>query len=68
MSLHHAAGAAMGRYAAEHGEHGEAKKLGAAMARAQLTEITEMNNRRAELGIERVPDAAIDALLEAHPR
>ena len=65
MILHHAAGAAMARYAAEHGENPKVKQLGAAMARAQLTEVTELNNRRVELGLEPVSDAAIDALLNA---
>jgi uncharacterized protein (DUF305 family) len=66
MIVHHAAGAAMARYAARHGENTKVERLAAAMARAQLTEVTEMNNRRVELGLERVPDADVDALLHAH--
>jgi len=66
MILHHAAGVAMGRYAAEHGENARVKRLGAAMARVQRTEIIEMNNRRVELGLAPVSDAAIDELLDSH--
>ena len=65
MIVHHAAGAAMGRYAAEHGENAKVKELASALAKVQLTEITEMNNRRVELGLEPVSDAAINALLDA---
>jgi uncharacterized protein (DUF305 family) len=66
MILHHAAGAAMARYAAEHGENSKVKALAAALARAQLTEVSEMNNRRVALGLAPVSDADIDALLDAH--
>ena len=66
MILHHAAGATMARYAAEHGENAQVKQLGAAMARVQRTEIIEMNNRRVGLGLAPVSDAEIDALLDAH--
>ena len=50
MIQHHAAGAAMADYAAEHGENARVQRLAAAMARAQRIEINEMNTRRRVLG------------------
>lgn len=51
MILHHAAGAEMGEYAARHGENARVKKLAAAMAQVQRTEINEINSRRRALGL-----------------
>jgi uncharacterized protein (DUF305 family) len=51
MIRHHAAGVAMADYAAAHGENSKVKRLAAAMARVQRTEISEMNTRRRELGL-----------------
>jgi uncharacterized protein (DUF305 family) len=51
---HHAAGSAMAAYAAEHGEHEGVQKFAAAMARAQRSEINEINHRRVALGLPEV--------------
>ncbi len=66
MILHHAGGAAMADYAAEHGDNAKVRQLAASLAKVQRTEITEMNNRRVELGFAPVSAAEIDAVLHAH--
>jgi uncharacterized protein (DUF305 family) len=66
MILHHAAGVTMGDYAAAHGENAKVKKLAAAMANVQGIEIAEMNHRREQLGLARVPTAAIEAAQQEH--
>ena len=66
MIVHHAGGAAMGDYAALHGENDKVKQLAAAMARVQRTEIAEMNNRRVALGLAPVSDAEVEAALGEH--
>jgi uncharacterized protein (DUF305 family) len=67
MIRHHAAGAAMADFAAEHGSNSKVRRLAAAMARVQRTEINEMNTRRAALGLPKVDVSAIEnEMAEAH--
>jgi uncharacterized protein (DUF305 family) len=66
MIRHHAAGSAMATYAAEHGEHAGVRAFAAAMAKAQRTEINEMNNRRVAIGIPAVPRQEIGQLERLH--
>ena len=66
MIRHHAAGAAMADYAAEHGENERVRRLARAMARVQRTEINEMNSRRVALGLSRVDAASLEDLAESH--
>jgi len=65
MIRHHAAGAAMADYAAAHGENATVKRLAAAMARVQRTEINEMNARRNQLGLPEVDTSDLEQL-ESH--
>ena len=64
MVRHHAAGAAMAEYAATHGENAKVKRLAAAMARVQRTEINEMNARRNQLGLPDVETSDLE--LDSH--
>jgi uncharacterized protein (DUF305 family) len=66
MIRHHAAGSAMAAYAAEHGEHAGVRAFAAAMAKAQRTEINEINNRRVALGLAAVPRREIRQLERLH--
>jgi uncharacterized protein (DUF305 family) len=66
MIRHHAAGSAMAAYAAEHGEHAGVRRFAAAMARAQRSEINEVNNRRAALGLDEVSRAEIREIERLH--
>ena len=66
MIRHHAAGAAMATYAAEHGENARVRRLATAMARVQRTEINEMNARRVALGLPRVDAGSLEDLAAAH--
>jgi uncharacterized protein (DUF305 family) len=67
MIRHHAAGAAMADHAAEHGSSARVRRLAAAMASVQRTEINEMNARRRALGLAPVDVAAVEAeLAEGH--
>ena len=66
MIRHHAAGSAMAAYAAEHGEHSGVRKFAAAMARAQRTEINEINHRRAALGLPEMSRAEIREIERLH--
>ena len=61
MIRHHAAGAVMGDYAAQHGENARVKKLAAAMAKVQRTEINEINARRRALGLANVDVGNVSA-------
>lgn len=62
MINHHAAGVAMADYEAEHGENDNVKRLAAAMARLQRSELAEMNTRRRALGLEPVDANALENL------
>jgi uncharacterized protein (DUF305 family) len=66
MIRHHAGGIAMAEYAAEHGEHSGVRNLARSMAQVQRTEIAEMNNRRAALGLPRIPHSEIRELETVH--
>jgi uncharacterized protein (DUF305 family) len=66
MIRHHAGGAAMAQYAAEHGENSGVRKLAAAMAKVQGTEIDEMNNRRKVLGLPPISQSEIDDVQTVH--
>ena len=66
MIRHHAAGAAMADYAAEHGENPRVRRLARAMAEVQRREIAEMNARRDVLGLAKVDAASLDELADAH--
>ena len=66
MIRHHAAGSAMAAFAAEHGEHAGVRTFAAAMARAQRSEINEVNNRRAALGLDEVSRAEIREIERLH--
>jgi uncharacterized protein (DUF305 family) len=66
MIRHHAAGAAMAAYEAEHGENEAVRKLAANMARLQRAELAEMNARRRELGLGAVDTSDLDALATSH--
>jgi uncharacterized protein (DUF305 family) len=54
MIAHHAAGAEMAEYEAEHGENDTVRSFAAKVAEIQRTEIAEMNARREVLGLEPV--------------
>jgi len=60
MIRHHAAGAAMGEYAAEHGSNEKVRELAASMAKVQRLEIVEMNQRRAALGLGAVETSDVE--------
>ena len=66
MIRHHAAGSAMAGYAAERGEHAGVRAFAAAMAKAQRTEINEINNRRVALGLPAVSRQEIRQLEQLH--
>jgi uncharacterized protein (DUF305 family) len=66
MIRHHAAGAAMAEYAAEHGENDRVRRLARAMARVQRTEIAELNARRVVLGLPEVTAESLEALVDRH--
>ena len=51
MIRHHTAGAIMAQYAAEHGSNQKVREFARNSARAQRTEIVEMNSRREQLGL-----------------
>jgi uncharacterized protein (DUF305 family) len=67
MVRHHTAGAAMADYAAAHGENAKVKRLAAAMARVQRTEINEINARRNQLGLPGVDTSDLEQL-DSHAR
>jgi uncharacterized protein (DUF305 family) len=62
MIDHHAAGIAMADYEAAHGENDNVKRLAVSMARAQRSELAEMNTRRKTLGLEPVDAKALENL------
>ncbi|MFI5053927.1 MAG: DUF305 domain-containing protein [Acidimicrobiia bacterium] len=62
MIRHHAAGVAMGEYAAARGGNARVRRFAAAMARVQRVEINEMNNRRRVLGFPTVDPSALERL------
>jgi uncharacterized protein (DUF305 family) len=66
MIRHHAGGISMSEYAAEHGENAGVRKLAAAMAKVQRTEIGEINARRVALGLAPVPQSEIQQLETVH--
>jgi uncharacterized protein (DUF305 family) len=67
MIRHHAAGAAMAEYAAEHGSNSKVRRIAAAMAKVQRTEINEMNTRRLALGLPKVDVTAVEhEMAEGH--
>jgi uncharacterized protein (DUF305 family) len=66
MIRHHAAGAAMGDYAADHGESTRVRNLARAMADVQRREIAEMNARRAALGLPRIDASELEELGADH--
>jgi uncharacterized protein (DUF305 family) len=66
MILHHAGGIDMADYTAKHGENSGVRKLAAAMASVQRTEINEMNTRRVAIGLAPVPRSEINALEYLH--
>jgi uncharacterized protein (DUF305 family) len=66
MIRHHAGGIGMAEYAAAHGEHPGVRKLAAAMAKVQRSEIAEMNTRRLAIGLPAVPQSEIRPLEEIH--
>jgi uncharacterized protein (DUF305 family) len=66
MIRHHAAGAAMAEYEAEHGENDAVRRLAANMARLQRAELAEMNAKRRDLGLAPVDISDLEALDGAH--
>jgi uncharacterized protein (DUF305 family) len=54
MIAHHAAGAEMAEYEAEHGENETVRSFAAKVAKIQRIEIAELNERREALGLEPV--------------
>lgn len=66
MIKHHAAGIDMADYEAKNGSNATVKRLAAAMAQVQRTEITELNTRREELGFEPVDVPLPSAAPSAH--
>jgi uncharacterized protein (DUF305 family) len=66
MIRHHAAGAAMAEYEAEHGENDAVRRLAANMARLQRAELAEMNTKRRSLGLAPVDTSDLDALGGSH--
>jgi len=66
MIRHHAGGIAMADYAAAHGDNQGVRRLAAAMARVQGTEINEMNTRRIALGLAPISRSEITALEHVH--
>jgi uncharacterized protein (DUF305 family) len=66
MIRHHAGGIAMSEYAARHGENAGVRKLAAAMATVQRSEIDEMNTRRVVLGLAPVSQSEIQQLEHVH--
>jgi uncharacterized protein (DUF305 family) len=54
MIAHHAAGAEMAEYEAEHGENETVRSFAAKVAKIQRIEIAELNERRVALGLEPV--------------
>lgn len=54
MIVHHAAGAEMAEYEAEHGENETVRSFAAKVAKIQRIEIAELNERREALGLEPV--------------
>jgi uncharacterized protein (DUF305 family) len=66
MIRHHAAGAAMAEYAGEHGENERVRRLARAMAQIQRREISEMNSRRAVLGLPEVTPEELESSVGEH--
>jgi uncharacterized protein (DUF305 family) len=66
MIDHHAAGVAMADFAAAHGENDDVRRLAAAMAKVQRSEIAELNHRRTTLGFEPVDAKALEQLHAEH--
>jgi len=60
MLRHHAAGAAMAAYAAEHGSNHTVRELASSMATVQRLEITELQQRRTALGLPAVDTADVE--------
>ena len=60
MIRHHAAGAAMAEYAAQNGSNKKVRALASTMAKVQRTEIEEMNQRRADLGLPAVDTSDVE--------
>jgi uncharacterized protein (DUF305 family) len=60
MIRHHAAGAVMADDAARHGSNKKVRELASSMVKVQRLEITEMNQRRAELGLARVETSDLE--------
>jgi uncharacterized protein (DUF305 family) len=54
MIAHHAAGAEMAEYTAEHGENDTVRSFAGKIAKIQRVEIAELNGRREALGLEPV--------------
>lgn len=61
MIAHHAAGAEMSEYAAEHGENETVRSFASKIAKIQRIEIDELNERRVALGLEPVEPESIDS-------
>ena len=60
MVRHHAAGADMAEYAAQHGRNARVKALATRMATVQRAEIREMNQRREQLGLAPIDAAQLE--------
>ncbi len=60
MIGHHAAGVGMADYARQHGENARVRRLATSIAKVQRVEISELNARRAALGLDRIDPATLD--------
>jgi len=58
MIRHHAAGASMAEYAAQNGQNDRVRTAASGMAAAQRSEIIEINQRRAQLGLDAIDTPA----------
>ena len=68
MIRHHAGGIAMAEYAAANGKNDRVRRLAAAIAKVQRTEIVEMEMRRKALGLAPVDTSDIDGVHGSHTR
>lgn len=66
MIDHHAAGVAMADFEAAHGQNDDVRRLAAAMAKVQRSEIAELNHRRTTLGFAPVDAKALEDLHAEH--
>jgi len=68
MIRHHAGGIEMAEYAAANGKNDRVRRLAAAIAKVQRTEIVEMELRRKALGLPPVDTSDIDGVHGAHSK